>query len=206
MFTGLVSDVGEVVHASDLEAGRRFAIASSYAATTIPLGASIACDGACMTVVSCAEKSGKTLFEIDVSPESLSLTTLSGWEPGALVNLERSLRLGDELGGHLVTGHVDGIARIAEISREGEFARFTFEAPSHLARFIAQKGSVALNGTSLTVNKVEGNHFGVQLIPHTLSITNWHRAQPGQRVNLEVDLMARYAARLLEAPAAQQGD
>lgn len=198
MFTGLISDVGEVVELGEVAAGRRFTIACSYDAASIPVGASIACDGACMTVTDVRAKEGRTLFAIDVSPESLARTTLGEWREGRRINLERSLKLGDELGGHLVTGHVDALAVIEDIRSEGEFRRFTFRVPEELARFIAPKGSVALNGTSLTVNEVEGTRFGVQMIPHTLKATNWHLARAGARVNLEVDLMARYAARLLQ--------
>lgn len=199
MFTGLISDVAIVTAVEDIALGKRFVIACNYEASSIPLGASIACDGACMTVTSVAPQGQGAAFSIDVSPESLKLTTLKDWKTGARINLERSLKLGDELGGHMVTGHVDGLARIEEIAKEGDFLKFTFSAPYDLAKFIARKGSVALNGTSLTVNSVVENTFTVQMIPHTINVTNWNGAHIGQFINLEVDLMARYAARLLEA-------
>ena len=200
MFTGLISAVGKVSAIGEVAAGKRFAITSDYAPDTIPLGASIACDGACMTVISVERKDQQSIINIDVSPESLSLTTLKDWQVGTLVNMERSLKTGDELGGHMVTGHVDGLAKITEIIQEGEFRKFWFECPENLSRMVAEKGSVALNGTSLTVNKVRNNLFSLQMIPHTLAHTNWHKAEVGQNVNMEVDLMARYAARLLQIP------
>jgi len=196
MFTGIITDIGEVV-ARD---GGRLTIACHYPADGIAIGASIACAGCCLTVTDLrTHNDGRTAFGIDVSNETLSLTTLAEWQPGTRVNLERSLKLGDELGGHMVSGHVDGLARILTIRADGESQRFTFEVPHELARFVAPKGSVALDGTSLTVNEVKGNTFGVNLIPHTLKVTTWGEAEPGDAVNFEVDLMARYVARLAEA-------
>jgi len=202
MFTGLVSDVGQI---ESLEAGnsiRRLVIASSYDPDTIPLGASIACNGVCLTVVAVeADGKGGSRFAVDAAPETLAVTTVEGWRRGDRINLERALRMGDELGGHLVAGHVDGVAAILERTDIGEATRFEFEAPQNLARFIAPKGSVCLDGTSLTVNTVEGSRFSCLLIPHTLEVTLWGAQQAGESVNIEVDLMARYAARLAEAGA-----
>ncbi len=196
MFTGLVSDIGEVV----FRAGGNFTIESAYDPATIPVGASIACDGVCLTVTSVGPSAlGKgSRFTVDVSNETLAKTTLDGWRSGRAINLERPLTMGDELGGHIVTGHVDGRARIVDIAEDGECRRFLLDAPEHLAMYIAPKGSVALDGTSLTVNEVAGTRFGVNLIPHTLTATTWGRKKPGDEVNLEVDLFARYVARLME--------
>ena len=194
MFTGIVSDIGEVVE----RAGGVFTIRSRYDAASIALGASIAHDGCCLTVTGVSREPGGCRYTLDVSNETLSKTTLGDWLPGSRINLERALKAGDELGGHIVSGHVDGVARIVDIRADGESRRFTFEVPSDLARFIAAKGSVALDGTSLTVNDVSGNHFGVNLIPHTLTVTSWGRKTKGDRINLEIDLFARYLARLME--------
>ncbi|MGD9805814.1 MAG: riboflavin synthase [Hyphomicrobiaceae bacterium] len=194
MFTGLVTDVGEVV-ARD---GGRFTIRSGYNAQSIALGASIAHDGCCLTALEMREDGKGSVYELDVSNESLSKTTLGDWKPGRRVNLERSLKAGDELGGHIVMGHVDGVAVIRDIRTDGESRRFTLEAPADLARFIASKGSVALDGTSLTVNEVDGVRFGINLIPHTLAVTTWGAKHVGDRINLEIDPLARYVARLLE--------
>jgi riboflavin synthase len=195
MFTGIITDLGQVqrLHRGDL---LDLTIATAFDTSSISLGASIACSGACLTVV--AVEPGA--FAVQASVETLVCTTLGQWEVGTPVNLERSLRLGDELGGHLVLGHVDGLARIVERRAEAESVRFVFEVPEELARFIAPKGSVALDGVSLTVNEVAQNRFGVNLIPHTLSCTNFGQAQPGQQMNLEIDLIARYVARLLPPP------
>jgi riboflavin synthase len=195
MFTGIITDLGQVqrLHRGDL---LDLTIATAFDTSSISLGASIACSGACLTVV--AVEPGA--FAVQASVETLVCTTLGQWEVGTPVNLERSLRLGDELGGHLVLGHVDGLARIVERRAEAESVRFVFEVPEELARFIAPKGSVALDGVSLTVNEVAQNRFGVNLIPHTLSCTNLGQAQPGQQMNLEIDLIARYVARLLPPP------
>jgi riboflavin synthase len=205
MFTGLVSDVGRVASASPGDKLRRFRIESGYAPDSILLGASIACSGPCLTVVEFGPREGGSWFEVDAAAETLARTNVGGWAPGRRINLERSLKIGDELGGHIVTGHVDGLAEI--VSRDevtpdsdwGPTARFVLRAPATLKRFIAEKGSVTLDGTSLTVNSVEDDLFSVLLIPHTLAVTTWGDRKAGDPVNLEVDLMARYAARLTEA-------
>lgn len=168
-------------------------LATAYPLDEIPAGASIACSGACLTVVD----KGKDWFAADVSAETLSKTTLGTWATGTPVNLERPLKMGDELGGHLVTGHVDTTALVLSREREGDSWRFLFEVPEDFARFVASKGSVALDGVSLTVNEVEGNRFGVNIIPHTAEVTTFGQRQPGERVNLEIDLLARYLARLV---------
>jgi riboflavin synthase len=193
MFTGIVSDLGQVRR---LRRGELLdlTIATSFDTSAIPIGASIACSGACLTVV--AVEPGA--FSAQASAETLARTTLGAWEKGTPVNLEKSLRVGDELGGHLVLGHVDGLARIVERRPEAESVRFVLEAAEELALFIAPKGSVALDGVSLTVNEVSGNRFSVNIIPHTLSCTNFAEAHPGQQMNLEIDLIARYVARLLK--------
>jgi riboflavin synthase len=196
MFTGIVTDLGRVkrLRRGDLV---DLTIGTAFDTSTIALGASIACSGACLTVV--ATESGA--FSVQASAETLACTTIGGWEEGTPVNLERSLRVGDELGGHLVSGHVDGIAHIVERRPEAESVRFVLKAPDGLERFIAPKGSVALDGVSLTVNEMSGTRFGVNIIPHTLACTNFDEARPGQRMNLEIDLIARYVARLLGARA-----
>ena len=196
MFTGLISDVGTVVE----KHGGRFAIATAYPANSIAVGASIACDGCCLTAVSVSPHDRGALFAVDVSNETLSKTTLGTWSPGRRVNLERSLKAGDEIGGHLVSGHVDGTARILERRKDGDSVRFVFEAPASLAPLIAAKGSVALDGTSLTVNEVDGATFGVNIIPHTAAVTTWGKRASGDFVNVEVDVLARYVARLLQHP------
>ncbi|MBT8417277.1 MAG: riboflavin synthase, partial [Silicimonas sp.] len=165
---------------------------------TIDIGASIACDGVCLTVIALGE-TPRGWFDVQVSAESVSRTNLDRWAVGRRINLERALRVGDELGGHIVSGHVDGVARITAMRDEGDSTRFTFDAPADLARFIAPKGSIALNGTSLTVNEVSGNTFGVNIIPHTKDVTTWGDARVGDPVNLEIDTLARYVARLAEA-------
>lgn len=197
MFTGIITDKGAVraLHQSgDLTAR----IGTSYDTSGIDLGASIACDGVCLTVV----ELGPDWFDVQISAETLSKTNItsnvSGWQIGRPVNLERALKLGDELGGHIVSGHVDGVAEIVSIRDEGDSTRVTFKAPDDLARFIPPKGSVALNGTSLTVNEVNGAAFGVNFIPHTKEQTTWGTAQVGDLVNLEIDTLARYVARLQE--------
>jgi riboflavin synthase len=192
MFTGIITDLGRVQR---LRRGALvdLTIATAYDTSAIPLGASIACSGACLTVVAV----GPGEFSVQASAETLACTTLGEWEEGTPVNLERPLRVGDELGGHLVSGHVDGIAQIVERRLEAESVRFVVDAPETLASFIAPKGSVALDGVSLTVNEVLGTRFGVNIIPHTLACTNFGATLPGQRMNLEIDPIARYVARLL---------
>jgi riboflavin synthase len=191
MFTGLITDVGRVRTVTG-NGQLRVAIESSICGHGAVFGASIACSGACLTVVEFAED----WFSCDVSGETLSCTTLGDWKPGTAVNLERPLKVGEELGGHLVSGHVDGVAHIVERKTDGSSIRFSLEAPRELARFIAPKGSVALDGVSLTVNEVDGESFGVNIIPHTVEQTTFGAAQAGDHMNLEVDMLARYVARL----------
>lgn len=199
MFTGIVTDIGEVESVQPLKEGVRLRIRTSYDPKTIDIGASIACAGVCLTVVALPdEQSNDRWFEVEAWEEALRLTTASRWTEGTRINLERALKIGDELGGHIVSGHVDGQAQIVERLEEGDATRFRLEAPADLARFIAPKGSVALDGTSLTINQVEGNRFDVLLIAHSLSVTTWGDRNVGDMVNLEVDTMARYAARLAE--------
>jgi riboflavin synthase len=199
MFTGIVTDIGTVDGIEALPKGRRFRIATAYDPATIDIGASIACAGVCLTVVALPEPgTNQRWFEVEAWEEALRLTTAGAWEVGTRVNLERALKVGDELGGHIVSGHVDGMAVIVGREEEGEAVRFRIEAPTALARFVAPKGSVALDGTSLTVNAVEGDVFDVLLIHHSLSVTTWGERQVGDALNMEVDTMARYAARLLE--------
>ena len=199
MFTGIVTDIGEVVAITEHANLRRLTIACAYPAGGIALGASICHSGICMTVVEIGERDGRTHYAVDAAAETLKLTTAGGWQVGSRVNLERSLKVGDELGGHIVTGHVDGLAEVVSRRDADAQATFVIRAPHALARFIAAKGSVALDGTSLTVNTVEGDDFAVHIIPHTLAATTWGKVKSGERLNLEVDLMARYAARLAEA-------
>ena len=196
MFTGIITDIGRLAHREARPEGVLMRIETAYDPSTIEIGASIACSGTCLTVTRLPEAgSSQRWFEVEAWEEALRLTTIGAWKPGSRINLERSLKMGDELGGHLVTGHVDGCARIETITDEGEARRFTLAAPQALARFIAPKGSVALDGTSLTVNGVDENRFDVLLIRHSLAVTTWGERTEGDEVNLEVDLMARYAAR-----------
>lgn len=194
MFTGLITDVGRVA-AVERCGDTRFTIATAFDMDTVDLGASIACNGVCLTVV----EKDRGRFVIDASAETLSKTTLAAWMEGTPVNLERSLRLGDELGGHLVYGHVDGVGEVVAVRPEGDSTRWTFRAPDALARFIAPKGSIAVDGVSLTVNEVDGATFGVNIIPHTRARTTFGSLREGDRVNLEVDMLARYVARLVSA-------
>lgn len=196
MFTGIVTDIGEIA-ALERRGDLRARIACARETAEAALGASIACDGVCLTVVNRGVDDGRGWFEVDVSAETVARSTLGDWAPGTRINLERSLRVGDELGGHIVTGHVDGTAEVLSAEPEGDSLRVRFRAPAGLARFIAEKGSVALAGTSLTVNEVEGDVFGVNLIPHTREVTTWGAIKAGDRVNLEVDPLARYVARLV---------
>lgn len=193
MFTGIITDVGRV-RQLDQRGDLRARITTGYDTSGIDIGASIACDGVCLTVV----ETGADWFDVDVSAETLSKTNLGDWSVERRVNLERALKVGDELGGHIVSGHVDGLAEVAGISDEGDSTRVTLRAPEDLARFIAPKGSVALNGTSLTVNEVDGRDFGINFIPHTKEVTTWGNVALGDRVNLEIDTLARYVARLNE--------
>jgi riboflavin synthase len=196
MFTGIITDLGRVTR---LRRGELvdLTIATAFNTSAIPLGASIACSGVCLTVVTVAPGE----FSVQASAETIACTTIGSWQEGTAVNLEKSLRFGDELGGHLVAGHVDGIARILERRPEAESVRFVFEVPPGLAPFIASKGSIALDGVSLTVNEMSRTRFGVNIIPHTLACTNFGAAIPGQEMNLEIDLIARYVARLLASRA-----
>ncbi len=200
MFTGIVSDVGEVIDVEEKADGlRRLTIATGYDPETIEIGASIACSGICLTAVGRGKAGNRAWFAADAAAETLRLTTAADWRRSTRLNLERSLRLGDELGGHLVSGHVDGIAELLARDDFVDMAALSLRAPAELARFIAPKGSVALDGVSLTINKVEDGTFSVLIIPHTLKVTTLGGLEVGARLNLEVDLMARYAGRLLEA-------
>ena len=193
MFTGIVTDMGEVrslEQAGDLTAR----IGTGYDTSGIEIGASIACDGVCLTVIDL----GPDWFDVQISAETVSKTNLDAWAEGRRINLERALKVGDELGGHIVSGHVDGLAEVVAMRDEGDSTRVTLRAPETLARFIAPKGSVALNGTSLTVNEVDGREFGINFIPHTKDVTTWGRVAVGDRINLEIDTLARYVARLAE--------
>ena len=199
MFTGIVTDVGEAVSVALRGELRRLRIACSYDPDGIALGASIACSGVCLTVVAVAREGARTIFEVDAAAETLAVTTVGRWVEGTCVNLERALKIGDELGGHIVTGHVDGVAKILSREDFDDMSKFWIEAPRDLSRFIAKKGSVALDGVSLTVNDVEEIRFSVLLIPHTLAVTTLGARRAGDALNIEVDLMARYAARLSDA-------
>lgn len=198
MFTGIVTDMGEVI-AIEQRGDTRLTIATAYDPDTIAIGASIACSGCCLTAVETGRlQDGRGFFAIDASAETLARTTLGNWKVGTRINLERPLKMGDELGGHVVSGHVDDVGEIVSIAPEGDSLRFRFRVSPEIARFIATKGSVSLDGTSLTVNEVEGNEFGVNIIPHTQAVTTWGKAQTGDRVNVEIDMLARYVARLSE--------
>jgi riboflavin synthase len=198
MFTGIVTDVGEVLAVRPRAEGlHRIKIACSYARASIVDGASIACNGVCMTVVGTGEEE-RTWFAVDAAAETLAVTTVGTWRAGTKINLERALKIGDELGGHIVAAHVDGVADVVERQDMPDMARFALRVPKPLSRFIAPKGSVALDGVSLTINEVADDTFSVLIIPHTLAVTTLGSWQAGSRINLEVDLMARYAARLLQ--------
>lgn len=198
MFTGIITDVGEVI-AIEKRGDTRLTIATAYDPDTIALGASIACSGACLTAVETGRlQDGRGFFAVDASAETLARTTMGSWKIGTRINLERPLKMGDELGGHVVSGHVDDVGEIVSIVPEGDSLRFRFRVSPAIARFIATKGSVSIDGTSLTVNEVEGNDFGVNIIPHTQAVTTWGKAKAGDRVNVEIDMLARYVARLSE--------
>lgn len=198
MFTGIIADIGRIVSVQR-RGDTRARIATAFDPASIDIGASIACDGVCLTVVTRGrDDAGQGWFDVEYSAETLAKTNLETWAEGRRVNLERALRVGDELGGHIVSGHVDGVADVVSVRSEGDSTRVRFRAPDTLARFIAPKGSVALNGTSLTVNEVEGAEFGVNFIPHTKAHTTWGDVAPGDRVNLEIDTLARYVARLAD--------
>ena len=195
MFTGIVTDIGKIIEL-EKRGDLRARVETNYDMSTVAIGASIACDGICLTVI----KTGSNWFDVEISAESVEKTHLkfNTWAIGASVNLERALRVGDELGGHIVSGHVDGVVEIVEMKDEGDSTRFVFLAPSDLQKFIAPKGSVALNGTSLTVNEVHSSKFGVNVIPHTKEVTTWGSSKIGDFLNLEIDTLARYVARLKE--------
>ena len=195
MFTGIITDVGRVASVSG-SGDTRFEIETIYEPDSIDLGASIACSGVCLTVIEKGTRDDKHWFAVEASKETLDVTTAGDWQTGHSLNLERALKLGDELGGHIVSGHVDALAEIVNIRPEGDSQRFTFRAPKDIMRFVAPKGSITLDGTSLTVNEVEGDTFGVNLISHTQSVTSWGASRAGDRVNLEIDVLARYVARL----------
>jgi riboflavin synthase len=202
MFTGIVTDIGTVAEMTPLDEGVKLRIATNYDPKTIDMGASIAHGGVCLTVTNLPDDgSNERWFEVEAWEEALRLTTIPSWTSGTRVNLERALKIGDELGGHIVSGHVDGKAEILSVEPEGEAVRITLRAPDDLARFVAPKGSIGLDGTSLTVNAVNGTDFDILLIRHTLAVTTWGDRKPGDFVNFEVDTMARYAARLAEFPA-----
>ncbi len=202
MFTGIVTEVGTVIGSGQRNDVRRLAVACRIAPEALPVGGSIACNGICFTVVERGPTpDGDTVFEIDAGSETLAVTTASAWDIGRRINLERPLRIGDELSGHVVSGHVDGVVTISARDDMGETTRFWFEAPPALARYVAPKGSVCLDGTSLTVNAVDGTRFDCLLIPHTLHVTTWNERKVGDAVNLEVDMLARYVARLAETAA-----
>lgn len=198
MFTGIVSDVGRITRIVERNDVRRISIASAYDPASIALGASINCAGICLTVVAVEEGGRGAVFDVEAAPETLAVTNAQRWEEGTALNLERALKVGDELGGHIVSGHVDGLAEILSRDDLGETTRFAFRAPHALSRFIAPKGSVSLDGTSLTVNGVEGDTFDCLLIPHTLKVTTWGERQAGDSVHLEIDTVARYVARLVQ--------
>jgi riboflavin synthase len=202
MFTGIVTDIGEIASLAPTAQGQlhRLRIACRYDRSTIADGASIACNGVCLTVVASGVEGGKTWFDVDAAAETLGMTTAKHWGKGTKLNLERALKIGDELGGHIVAGHADGLATVVAREDLTDMARFSFYAPAELARFIAPKGSVALDGVSLTVNEVADDTFSVLIIPHTLKVTTLGALAAGDHVNLEVDLMARYAARLMARP------
>jgi riboflavin synthase len=199
MFTGIVTDIGEVMAVKPRGEGlHRLKIACRYDRASMADGASIACNGVCLTVVGAGEEDGRSWFAVDAAAETLAVTTAGQWRSGTRLNLERALKVGDELGGHMVSGHIDGLAEVVAHNDLADMARLAFRAPSNLARFIAAKGSVALDGISLTVNDVDGDRFSVLIIPHTLQVTTFGKLRVGDVVNLEVDPMARYAARLIE--------
>jgi riboflavin synthase len=196
MFTGIINDIGRITELEQ-RGDLRARIETVYDINGIDLGASIACNGVCLTVIALGAEPANW-FDVEISAESVSKTNIGDWAVGKGINLERALKVGDELGGHIVSGHVDGVAMLVELHDEGDSTRMLFEAPEELAKFVASKGSVTLNGTSLTVNEVEGNRFGINVIPHTKEVTTWGDAAVGDRINLEIDTLARYVARLAE--------
>ena len=201
MFTGIITDVGKILQLEQ-RGDLRARVSTVYPASDIDLGASIACEGVCLTVIETGSADGKGWFDVEISAETVSKTNLAAWTVGRAVNLERALRVGDELGGHIVSGHVDGVAEVVEMHDEGDSTRVMFRAPKELARFIAPKGSVALNGTSLTVNGVQDCIFDINFIPHTKQNTTWGTVKVGDQINLEIDTLARYVARLADMKGA----
>lgn len=200
MFTGIITDIGTLLSRQ----GGQFAIACHYAPETIELGCSICCSGCCLTVTEFSKaENGETIFKVDVSPETLNVTTLDQWQPGERINLERALKMGDEFGGHIVSGHVDGIATIVAEQQDGNSTRYTLKAPENLMVFLAEKGSVTLNGVSLTINEVTSDTFTICIIPHTKAETTFATSQVGTLMNIEVDLLARYALRANEVRSGQ---
>lgn len=197
MFTGIITALGTIAKVDDTRGDKRFVIETPWDMDRFAIGASIACSGCCLTVV---EKT-KNSFTVDVSKETLSKTSLGSWVVGSRVNLESSLKMGDELGGHIVSGHVDGLAEILSITREGDSHRVKIRVPQHLKKFVAPKGSVALNGVSLTVNEVDDDVFGINLIPHTWDVTTFGQNKVGDKLNFEVDLLARYVERIMGVAA-----
>jgi len=198
MFSGIVSAIGEIIDAR-MEGDLHLEIACDYAVQSLTPGASISCSGICLTVIEAAERGAQgSSFSVQASAETRERTTLGGWAKGTRINLERAMKLGDEIGGHIVSGHVDAICTITDITPEGDSKRFRLRMPPKLAPFIAEKGSVCLDGTSLTVNAVEDDAFDVNIIPYTLKVTTWGRMRPGDAVNIEIDMLARYVARLQE--------
>jgi riboflavin synthase len=197
MFTGIITDVG-TVQLVQKRGDTMIKIATAYDPATIAIGASIACSGPCLTVTAKGGREGDAWFAVEASAETLSKTTLGAWGVGTRVNLERSLKVGEEIGGHIVSGHVDGVGEVVSVAAEGDSTRIRIKAPKHLAKFIAAKGSIALEGTSLTVNDVDGAVLGVNIIPHTSKVTTWGAIKAGDRINIEIDMLARYLARLKE--------
>ena len=198
MFTGIVDAIGTIENCTHRDGGINAKISAPYESAGIALGASISCDGVCLTVTNCLQKGETAFFDVDISPETVNVTNLGKWIEGTAINLERAMCMGDEIGGHIVSGHVDGLAKITSIKAIGENTVITFDAPENLARFIATKGSACLNGTSLTINSVDKTTFSVNIIPHTMQVTNWKTYKLGDQINLEIDMLARYVARLRE--------
>ncbi len=197
MFTGIITDVGTIAELEQ-RGDLRARIASAYESSDIDIGASIACNGVCLTVIDTGADAAQHWFDVEISAETISKSNIGAWVNDSQINLERALCVGDELGGHIVSGHVDGLATVVSMQDEGDSTRVTFEAPKHLAKFVAPKGSIALNGTSLTVNDVDGARFDVNIIPHTKASTIWGQVAVGDSINLEIDTLARYVARLSE--------
>ena len=193
MFTGIITDIGRVAQLEQ-RGDLRATVETGYDTGSIDIGASIACDGVCLTVIAL----GQSSFDVEISAETVSKTSVAAWSLGGRINLERALRVGDELGGHIVSGHVDGVAHVTLVEDEGDSTRVVLEVPEALARFVSPKGSVALNGTSLTVNEVDGTSFGINFIPHTKTVTTWGDVAVGDAINIEIDTLARYVSRLRE--------